>query len=62
MYEAKVVADSISPNTNLHPKGCVLTIVVTFPRFVLAEQNTHRVLSRNTASSRAIPVRTRCDD
>jgi hypothetical protein len=28
---------------------------VTFPRFILAEFNTHRVFSRNSASSRAIP-------
>src|SRR5262245_47201301 len=31
---------------------------VTFPRLVLAEFNTHRMFSRNSASSRAIPVRT----
>lgn len=29
---------------------------LTFPRFVLSEWNTHRELSRNAASSRAIPV------
>jgi len=29
---------------------------VVFPRIVLAELNTHRLLSRNSASSRAIPV------
>src|SRR5687768_15137639 len=29
---------------------------ITFPRFVLAEFNTHRMFSRNSASSRAIPV------
>jgi thymidylate synthase ThyX len=29
---------------------------LTFPRFVLAEFNTHRMFSRNAASSRAIPV------
>jgi hypothetical protein len=32
------------------------TFVVTLPRFVLAEFNTHRALSRNAASSRAIPI------
>lgn len=32
------------------------TLEVTFPRIVLAEFNTHRVFSRNSASSRAIPV------
>jgi thymidylate synthase ThyX len=29
---------------------------VTFPRIILAEFNTHRAFSRNSASSRAIPV------
>lgn len=31
------------------------TLEVTFPRFVLAEWNTHRVFSRSSASSRAVP-------
>jgi thymidylate synthase ThyX len=31
------------------------TLEVIFPRFILAEMNTHRVFSRNSASSRAIP-------
>lgn len=49
MYKAKVIADSISE------AGCrLVTIEVTMPRIVLAEYNTHRVFSRNTASSRAI--------
>ena len=29
--------------------------MATFPRFILAEVNTHRMLSKNTSSSRAIP-------
>lgn len=50
-YAAKILADSISP------EGARLTTFeVTFPRFILAEVNTHRMLSRNSASSRAIPV------
>lgn len=32
------------------------TMLVTFPRFILAELNTHRMLSKNSASSRAIPT------
>lgn len=49
---AKVILDSISPF------GIRLTTIeVTFHRFVLAEFNTHRVFSRNSASSRAIPFR-----
>lgn len=50
-YSAKVAAKSVSPS------GIVLTtFVATFPRFILPEINTHRVFSRNSASSRAIPV------
>jgi thymidylate synthase ThyX len=50
-YSACVLLDSIAPN------GVRLTTLeVTFPRFVLAEFNTHRQLSRNSASSRAVPT------
>lgn len=48
---AKVILDSISPDGNR-----LTTLEVTLHRFVLAEFNTHRVFSRNSASSRAIPV------
>ncbi|MGA8575594.1 MAG: FAD-dependent thymidylate synthase [Candidatus Cybelea sp.] len=42
---------------SVNPAGVRLTTLeVTFPRFVLAEFNTHRVLSRNSASSRAVPT------
>lgn len=50
-YAAKIVADSISEAGDR-----LTTMEVTFPRMVLAEYNTHRVFSRNSASSRAIPV------
>lgn len=47
---AKVITDSMSlDGTRL------TTFEVRFHRFVLAEFNTHRVFSRNSASSRAIP-------
>lgn len=50
-HAAKILADSISPN------GVRLTTMeVVIPRIVLAEFNTHRMFSRNSASSRAIPV------
>jgi thymidylate synthase ThyX len=50
-YRANVLLDSVSSS------GVRLTTLeVTFPRFVLAEFNTHRVFSRNSASSRAIPT------
>jgi hypothetical protein len=48
---ALIRADSI------YPDGTRLTTMeVVMHRFVLAEFNTHRVFSRNSASSRAIPV------
>ena len=47
---AKIIADSISPWGDR-----LTTIEATFHRFVLAEANTHRSHSRNSASSRAIP-------
>jgi thymidylate synthase ThyX len=50
-YDAKVLLDSVSEAGDR-----LTTMEVTFPRIVLAEFNTHRVLSRNSASSRAIPV------
>lgn len=51
MYNAKIIADSISETgKNL------ITFEATFPRCILAEVNTHRMLSRNSASSRAIPI------
>lgn len=51
MYEAKILADSISP------LGYRLTTMeVTYPRFVHSEFMTHRAFSRNAASSRAIPI------
>lgn len=50
-FAAKILADSMSPD---HVR--LTTFEITFPRIVLAEFNTHRVFSRNSASSRAIPV------
>lgn len=50
-YATKILADSISEAGDR-----LTTMEVTFPRLVLAEFNTHRVFSRNSASSRAIPV------
>ncbi|HSH18452.1 MAG TPA: FAD-dependent thymidylate synthase [Candidatus Saccharimonadales bacterium] len=50
-YNAEIIADSVSEAGDR-----LTTFEVTFPRMVLAEFNTHRMLSRNSASSRAIPV------
>ncbi len=48
---AKIILDSISPSGHR-----LTTMECTFHRYVLAEFNTHRAFSRNSASSRAIPV------
>ena len=50
-YETKIILDSIAPSG-----GRLTTFQFTLPRIVLAEFNTHRMFSRNSASSRAIPV------
>ncbi len=50
-YAAEILADSLSPAGHR-----LTTFQITFPRIILAEFNTHRMLSRNSASSRAIPV------
>ncbi len=49
---AKIIADSKNEFGNR-----ITTMVITFPRYILAEFNTHRVLSKNSASSRAIPFK-----
>lgn len=51
LISAVVLADSISP------EGVRLTTTeLVYPRMILAELNTHRVFSKNSASSRAIPT------
>lgn len=51
MIIANIVQDSINSCGNR-----LTTFVLEFPRWILAEINTHRMFSRNVASSRAIPV------
>jgi hypothetical protein len=50
MIKAQIIADSIC---NGHR---ITTMKVTMPRIILPEFNTHRMLSKNSASSRAIPL------
>ena len=52
MIQAKVIADSLSPRGDR-----LTTLEIVFPRYILAELNTHRVFSKNSASSRAIPFK-----
>jgi len=48
---ANIIADSVSPAGKR-----LTTMEIQIPRIVLAEFNTHRLFSRNSASSRAIPI------
>lgn len=50
MYSAKILADSIAHNGKR-----LTTMEISYPRFVHAELLTHRAMSRNSVSSRAIP-------
>ena len=52
MISAKIVLDSINPCGNR-----LTTFELTYPRFVHAQFMTHRMFSRNAASSRAIPTK-----
>lgn len=55
---AKIVADTVNPK-------CKDARIVTFeayaPRYLLAEVNTHGVLAKSAASSRAIPIKKRIE-
>lgn len=54
---AKIIADSVSP------QGIRLASVQTrHPRFIHSELMTHRMLSRNASSSRAIPIERMIED
>ena len=50
MFKCEIIADSLSPSGDR-----LTTFKVTYPRIIHAEMCRHRMFSRNTASSRAIP-------
>jgi len=50
--EARILLDSVNKHGDR-----LTTFSLTFPRFILAELATHRMFSKNAASSRAIPVK-----
>lgn len=50
MIEVKVIADTSFGSSR------ITSLQLTYPRFILAQLNTHRMFSRSTASSRAIPT------
>lgn len=51
MYNCKILLDSINTAGDR-----LTTFELTYPRFVHCELMTHRVFSRNSSSSRAIPI------
>jgi thymidylate synthase ThyX len=51
-YKCEILADSVNSATG----DRLTTFAITYPRFVHSELMTHRAFSRNSASSRAIPV------
>ena len=51
-YNCEILADSLSPQGER-----LTTFKLTYPRIVHAELMTHRMFSRNAASSRAVPVK-----
>jgi thymidylate synthase ThyX len=56
MTKAKIIADSISESGIR-----ITTLELEFPRFLLAQFNTHRQFSRSAQSSRAVPVQKMID-
>lgn len=48
---AKIIKDSINKYGNR-----ITTFELEYPRLILSEVNTHKMLSKNSASSRAIPI------
>lgn len=52
MIKATIIADSISAHTNQR----ITTFELEYHRYIHAELMTHRQFSRNSASSRAIPI------
>lgn len=56
-YSAKILKDNLNILDDKEYR--LTTFEVTIPRIVLSEFNTHRVFSRNSASSRAIPIEKR---
>lgn len=50
-FEARVLADSVNPQGDR-----LITLEETYPRIIHAERMTHRIHSKNSASTRAIPL------
>lgn len=54
MISAKVIEDTLNVPANVR----ITTYECVVPKWLIAEINTHRMLARNSASSRAVPTKT----
>lgn len=52
MYKCEILADSMNPQGDR-----ITTFKLTYPRIIHAELMTHRMFSRNSSSSRAVPFK-----
>lgn len=59
MITAEIVADSINITSR---NKRITSFILKYPRFIHAELMTHRMFSRNAASSRAIPIQKFIED
>jgi hypothetical protein len=61
LFRVKIVADSVRAEASRDgvPMTRLTSYQLTYPRVLLAEVNTHRMLSRSSESSRALPGRKR---
>jgi hypothetical protein len=51
-FQCQIERDSIAPNGKR-----ITTFIIKFPRIILAEVNTHRMVAKNSSSNRAIPTK-----
>lgn len=53
----KIKSELLLASKNIYTGDILYSFKLTYPRIILAEVNTHRMISRNTASSRATPAK-----
>lgn len=61
-YKYDMITAEVVAKTRSKSGVTITSLAIQYPRFILAEVNTHRVLSRSTASSRAIPLAQRIQE
>lgn len=57
MYKAKIIADTKFSRNGVVTAPRLTTMEITYPRFILPEVNTHKIISKSSQSSRAIPLK-----